>query len=158
MKVINITIKQTANGADYKACELDQEVLGSKYFNVFQFHSLYPEVEKGAEFPDVAFEKDGKFINLKDGNAPKKSGNKGFAQKIVSENVKVAQDNKAEAIKIASTARMATDIVVAHGYNLDETKTKWKEWRSWFWNNWEMTQDDIMKSPPFDPNEAFNKL
>lgn len=152
MVVGKIDIKQTKNGADYKALTTES----GEQANVFQFHSLYEKIEIGS---DVTLVKDGKYFNVPDPDKEEKNGSQGnsgrskgtYMQDKKNEQISHSMDKKEEAIKLASTARMATDMVVAMKYTGEDfAKEKWHEWRAWFYVNWSEVQHDLV--PPFERN------
>lgn len=72
------------------------------------------------------------------------------ASEAKAKNVEKAQERKEEGIMISSTARMATDTVIAiMGHDLLESqdfKDSWREWRKWYveqWDNVEDTNNDL---------------
>ena len=72
------------------------------------------------------------------------------AMEVKAENIKVAQEHKADGIKVAGTARDATLITVAligkQEWSLESFKEQWLEVRSWLWQNWDFNDDML---PPF---------
>jgi len=147
MKITNIEIKQTQKGSDYKSCETDTGIR----FNVFGFHSLYSFIEEGLELKPDQLYQEGKFWNLKDPNKEVSAGKGTFAkaQTYKTESITKAMDRKEHGIMLSSTARMATEMVVAlnDGLSESEAKEKWQEWRSWFIQEW--TNDDITNTDAF---------
>lgn len=62
------------------------------------------------------------------------------------EGIKASQDRKDESIKISSTARDATAIMVALMQKEDfDYQEKWLEIREWLWNNWEYLGDEPLQ-------------
>lgn len=70
------------------------------------------------------------------------------------EGIKEAQENRSEAVRIASTFRDATLLTIAElgSDNLNvkdyvgDYKSTWLKWRSWLWQNWDV---DETNEPPF---------
>ena len=91
--------------------------------------------------------------NTSGGNfGPSKGGFKGnMAATMATKQagIEKSQDNKERGIILASTARMATDMVVAltdyeyKGFSVGALQKEWTMWRSWFAKNWGEDLDDI---------------
>lgn len=65
------------------------------------------------------------------------------------EGIKEAQENRSEAVRIASTFRDATLITVSQmgtGGGDEGYQKNWLKWRSWLWQNWDV---DETNEPPF---------
>lgn len=72
---------------------------------------------------------------------------------VKAEHIARAQDAKGESIKIASTFTAARETALAElGEEFTEQQymERFKFWRAWHYNNWEMHQKDIEEAPPFD--------
>jgi len=158
MKIIEVTIKQASNGNDYKQVTIDEKISEKDRFNVFNNHSMYGNMVVGSIVELNNLEFDGKYLNLKDGDKkPSGGGKEGGMNRTMetkAKNIEHAQDKKEEAIKLASTARMATDMVVAFGGSKlsnpeDEyLQGKWQEWRAYFYVNW--NEVDVELAEPFE--------
>lgn len=65
------------------------------------------------------------------------------AQDTKAANIEKAQENRSESVKIASTMRMAVDLVIAEKGNevvtLEYLQTGIKSWREWLWKTWDET-------------------
>lgn len=156
MKITEITIKQTKNGDDYKLAKLDGVVHGKDTFSTFQFHTLYSDVEVGAEFPDNAFEMSGDYLGLVDPNksAPRasqsRSGDIKVAQEYKREGIKSAQDNRSKGIKISGAMRDATLVTTKLMELVDpnlDVKITWASWRDWFMAQYDEKDNEV--PPPF---------
>lgn len=64
--VKNITLKPDKNNRDYKNVELDEQVHGKRYFNIFPTHTRYNDVVNGRAFTAEEFTLKGKFLELTD--------------------------------------------------------------------------------------------
>ncbi len=101
-------------------------------------------LKEGAEFQGR------KSFSLADGNlGPRPNSFGGIkTMEIKAKQIEKAQDNKAEGIMISSTARMATDTVIALLVQIpertgpEEFKKMWIEWRKWFMDNWDGSPKD----------------
>ncbi len=89
-------------------------------------------------------------------NRPAGGGFAAGAMQKKAENISHAQDRKEEGIMISSSARMATDFVTAFYPEIanyeDREKSmaleeKWKEWRKFFIENWEVSIDPTSRKP-----------
>ena len=151
-----VEIKQTAKGANYKACELDD----GRKVNVFSFHSQYDKYEVGTLVEETEMVKDGNYWNFKDDEAKPKTGGSKSAMmtKVMSdkrEGIALSQDRKEEGIKISSCNRMATEVLTSYAeryesLNEEERLEKWRYLRSWFYNNWLITKEEVELTPPFE--------
>lgn len=104
---------------------------------------------------------DGKWTNLVYASETPKTGNSGaYKQKVMNEamekkerSISQFQTNKEENIKLASTLRMAVDIVTAFDnkaqISIEEIKKEIQYWREWLWFEWEKPIDQKEGYPPF---------
>ncbi len=161
MKVARIETKTASTGNQYKTVYLDEQVNGKDRFNLFNNHTRFNDIVEGMELDATELSLDQKgYLNLADPDAGIKgrSGGSRTAQmeRVMNQKNEMighAQDKKEEAIKLASSIRMAVDMVTAYSdwykseaENTEELKREIERWRSYFYTNWEkVTQDE----PPF---------
>ena len=114
-----------------------------------KYDSNYDSVVVGAEFE---LEQDGNFLKIKS-DKPSGGSRSGMMTKVMNEkreNIAHAMDKKEEAIKLASTARMATDMVIAFREKIDTDKEgavgdEWHKWRAWFYVNWNEIKHELVE-------------
>ena len=119
-----------------------------------KYDSNYDSVVVGAEFE---LEVDGNFLKIK-GDKPSGGSRSGMMTKVMNEkreNIAHAMDKKAEAIKLASTARMATDMVVATMFSItgeradnfseEMVQKQWHKWRAYFYVNWNEIKNELVE-------------
>ncbi len=153
-------MEQTKNGKDYVVCELDN----GHSFNVFSWHSRYGEFASDVDSDkQIDIDKDelhmkGQYINL---NEPGKGIPKGgehvdFGK--MEEKQEAQTSRKEYSIKLASTARIATDLLTAQiqagildGKGKASLKRQWVEWRSWVSDQWEEMPEESL-----DPDDIIN--
>lgn len=168
MKILNIEMKNTAKGAPYKSCELDQEIQGKRYFNVFSFHPRYEDIQIGLEIDAVDFQYDGKFINLIDPNKGIKTAYRATggatrgipaAQERKAEYIEKAQDKKEESIAFFNATNSAIAILTKIKPPVtddSEFKQELVMWRDWFYQEWQKhNRKENPKSPVDMDNEPF---
>ncbi len=73
---------------------------------------------------------------------PSKGNNPAIAKNMEKKaaDIKVAQENKEQGIKMSSTIRMAVDCAIAEG---SVTKENIQEWRAWLWTEWDKEDKDF---------------
>lgn len=161
MKVARIETKTASTGNQYKTVYLDEQVNGKDRFNLFNNHTRFNDIVEGMELAatDLSIDQKG-YLNLADPDAGIKgrSGGSRTAQmeRVMNQKNEMighAQDKKEEAIKLASSIRMAVDIVTAHSPALfqgvpteEDIKREIEKWRSYFYTTWDEITDDC---PPF---------
>ena len=151
-KVTNIEITNDRNNSPMK--KVSFEGVGKIVYVNSKYDSTYDSVIVGAEFE---LEQDGNFLKIKS-DKPSGGSKSGMMTKVMNEkkeNIIHAMDKKEEAIKLASTARMATDMVLAlmgsvpkEFSNTDEEegiKKEWHTWRAWFYVNWNEVKTDLVE-------------
>ena len=143
---------KTKTGKGMETLTLDD----NRKASIFEWHSMFGNYQVGNEVTEQQMEQNGQYWNIKDPN--KKTGTGGGQvakmQKRKEETIAQAQDNKNKGIMIASSFRMATDIVTAmitakggEEVTRDNVKTAIKHWRSWIIQEWE--NPTVEDAPPF---------
>ena len=146
-KVESIEIKPDKNQNDMKVVTF--EGVEKKVYVNSKYDSNYNDVEVGAEFE---LEQDGNFLKIKS-DKPKGSGKEAGMTRVMEkkqEGIAHSMDKKEEAIKLASTARMATDMVVAFKINYESLneealQEKWMYWRAYFYVRWSDVDVELVK-------------
>jgi len=71
------------------------------------------------------------------------------AQEHKAENIRAAQDNKDQAIRLSGAMNHAVNIVTTFSKDLtpDEIKNKVLNWRNWFLDNWDLPEADASEIP-----------
>lgn len=160
MKVKSIEVKTASNGNPYRSVTLDEEYQGKDRTNVFSNHILYDDLEVGFEItPDMLYINDKGYLELKDPDkgikrAPRASDSMSSMMGRKEKGIEKSQDNKAESIKISSTARDATLMVTtfsASNMTDEDIKDYWSKWRMWLWDNF-----DTPLKHPSDRNDVPN--
>lgn len=155
MKIVKIEEGVAKNQNPMKKVTLSEKVNGRDMLFVFSDHTRFADIKEGMELGPDEVVADGQYVKLVDpdagikGKGGSRTGAITAAQNRKSEMISQAQENKEEGIKLSSTIRMATDIVIARGVSglsEEEVKAEIEKWRSYFYTNWsEITQDE----PPF---------
>jgi len=149
---VQVDVMTSKAGKEYKKFNVRKED-GTIVNGVvaFPFYSLYASIVSGAVLEGIIKEEEyngGKSYKLADGNLGPKPASFGGGAKnmeLKAKNIEKAQDRKEDGIMISSTARMATEMVLALKGTVDgpenvaEFKEAWLEWRKWFVQNWENT-------------------
>lgn len=154
IKVLSCKEKQTSFGKPMKMLEVFYENETRKvnvfsnalnFANIQQGYTILGTMQKKGDYWDISFEGQN--------NAPRASG--GFktaqikeAQDTKRQDIAKAQDNKENSIKIASTIRMAVDIVTSMTQEQWQTTSYQEEirwWREWLWSEWDDVGIDRMK-------------
>ena len=142
-KVISIEQKEDKNGNAMKVVTFegaDKKVyVNSKYDS-----DNYDKVVEGAEFE---LEVDGNFLKIAGGKkvGGSKSGMISKAQDTKRADIKDAQGNKQDGIKIASTFRDATLITLETfkdaPFDVTIFQDRWNHWRAWLWEQYDKPLD-----------------
>ena len=161
-----VETKTSKAGKEYKKFNAKRED-GQLFKDVvaFPFYSQFTNIVAGAVLDGIIKEEDyngSKSYKLQDGNLGPKPASFGAANMAKkAETIAKAQDRKEDGIMISSTARMATDVVLAfktESMNEEQFKIKWQLWRQWFINNWDNTKASGVTSagtkvPDFSEND-----
>lgn len=135
-EVQSVEIKTTKTQKPYKVATLSD----GKSVKVWGNHLRYGEIVEGAAIGETELDYDTKYksYSLKDTSFV---ANKNYAKPTISESVQKAQFHKDIGIKTSSTAGQATNILItlieAKQANPADWQQKWKEIRTWLWENWD---------------------
>lgn len=148
INIKDVAVKQTSKGSDYKALTLDD----GKMVNMWSDDPDYALAIPGAELHRNIYQ-EGKYWNLIKIAVDKPKSNwksQEMEKTMASKNQYIQQsmDKKEEAIKMASTIRMAVDIVNAQSSsykNYEDIQAGVKFWREFLWKEW----DNVGGMPPF---------
>ncbi len=157
-KITKIEDGTAKNGNPLKKVYLSEKVNNRDMVFLFSDHTRYNDLTVGMELGPDEIVADGQYIKLVDPDAGIKGKGGGSRSGMIkqamnekNEMIARAQDNKGEAIKLASTIRMAVDMVTAYKElygvaSVEDLKDEIEKWRSYFYTTWEdISQDE----PPF---------
>lgn len=156
-KVINVDNVVTSTGKPMKKLGLESTD-GAAQVNIFSDFPHFAEIIVGSTIDGELRKNDKGYTNLYSNEIKPRSGAGGaFKQvqiektmEVKAQHIEKAQTNKEEGIKIASTIRMAVDIVTSLKSDQWQATTMQEEirfWREWLWLEWGKVGKDNM--PPF---------
>lgn len=147
--------KTTSTGKTYKKATITGAD-GTHDVSVWPDYASYEAVTPGSEVEGVV-SVNGKFKNLVAGNlgakpsgfTPRAPAGSAKAQETKRIDIQNAQENKGEAIKLASTLRDAVLVALAElggNHDHEEYKSRIRHWREWLYAEW----DNVKDAPPFN--------
>lgn len=144
--------KTTQTGKSYiKASLKDEQGKVTDNVSIWSDFPNYANLALGGSITGELKTNDKGYTNLyPPASTPNSGPSGGYKAKVINDAMEKkagyishAQENKEHGIKVSSTIRMAVDMAIAEG---KPTAENIKDWRKWFWMNWDVSETDF---PPF---------